>query len=130
MFRCCYCLLRNFSFLFSSSLRRSDGLSLKVTNSQSHSKHKHKTPGVCFCPISSEAVSLEQMLRGSAVSVSLLPPHVSSSSLSTNQQPSEGRTVQGRSSFSHAHIHTHTLHTPFTVPLINYQTVTRTAFCF
>lgn len=107
-----------------------DALLLQVTNPRSHSKHKHKTPGVCFCPISSEVVSLEQMLRGSAVSVCLLPPHFSFSLL---VYKSSEEWILGCSRLkellAHTHPHTHTL-PPFTVPLINYQIATRIAFLF
>lgn len=68
------------------------GLLLQLTNPWSHNKHKHKIPGVCFCPISSKVVSLEQILRGSVVSICLLPPYFSSLSpfaLSTSHQRSE-----------------------------------------
>lgn len=50
----------------------------------------------CFCPISSEVVSLEQMLRGCTVSVCLPPPHSSfSPSMSTSYQRSGAQAAQG-----------------------------------
>lgn len=103
-----------------------EALLLQVTtHDPATNTHKCKTPGVFFCPISSEVVSLEQMLRGSTVCLPL--PHSSSLVLFTSHRTSEAQTIQGWRSFSHTH--THTL-LPVTALLINISHSNTDSFLF